>query len=180
MRLRIPFLFTSICVIGKARRPQGRVAASALQDNLGTDGPSGRTGNRAPRSRRQLHSLSECDAHREPADSPVSGEPSIDRDIHSSLGQHLFSQSFLSRLRLGSPPQPRSTSLGFCYAEIAQGKTPNSQTRDDALTRWVMHRGVVDLTCACGALAAPLTHLKLEIESPKFALAIVGSIPLRR
>ena len=62
MQLRIPFLFTSICVTGKARRPQGRVAASALQENLGTDGPSGRTGNRAPRSEQQLHLLSECDA----------------------------------------------------------------------------------------------------------------------
>jgi hypothetical protein len=85
------FFVHLICVTGKARRPQGRAEASALQDNLGTNGPSGRTGNRAPRSKRQLHSLSECDAHQEPADSPVSREHSIDRDIHSSLGQHLFS-----------------------------------------------------------------------------------------
>src|SRR6266508_2083366 len=56
------------CFTEEARRPRRRVPASAPQGNLGTDGPTDRTGNRAPRSGDQypLRSLLECDAHCRP------------------------------------------------------------------------------------------------------------------
>ena len=77
-----------ICVTAKARRPQRRVAASALQDNPGTDGPGGRTGNRAPRSRDQyrLRSLSECDPRCRLGGSTCLGTP-----------QHASKYSFIVR-----------------------------------------------------------------------------------
>jgi hypothetical protein len=89
MQLRIPFLFTSICVTGKARRPQGRVAASALQDK--PDGPSGRTGNRASRSEHQLHSLSECDARCQPVNPHAWERHNTHRNIRLLSEPYLFS-----------------------------------------------------------------------------------------
>src|SRR6266480_214512 len=69
------------CFTEEARRPQHRAAASALQDN--PDGPTDRTGNRAPRSEHQLHLLSECDARCQPADSRALERHSTHRNIRS-------------------------------------------------------------------------------------------------
>src|SRR6266487_5654349 len=81
-----------ICVTSKARRPQRRAAASALQDK--PDGPSGRTGNRVRRSWDQyrLCLLSECDAHcQPPADPPAWERHNTHRNIRSLSEPYLFS-----------------------------------------------------------------------------------------
>jgi hypothetical protein len=61
--------------------------------NLGTDGPTDRTGNRVPRSGDQysLRSLPECDARWRPAGLRAWWPDNTQRNIHPLLEQYLFS-----------------------------------------------------------------------------------------
>src|SRR5439155_20454881 len=79
------------CFTEEARRPQRRVPASAC--NPGTDGPTGRSGNQAPRfvDRYRLHPLPECDARCRPADSCALERHNTHRNIRSLSELYLFS-----------------------------------------------------------------------------------------